>query len=100
MTAYTEKQNELRAIVDSAIAAVSPGSAMHAALVLDGDILTVDGTEYDLTNFERILVIGAGKASAPMAEALEEILGDRLQGGMVVTKYGHGLDLKIGRAHV
>ncbi|MGL1864189.1 MAG: glycerate kinase [Pseudodesulfovibrio sp.] len=93
MTAYTEKQDELRAIVASAIAAVSPGSAMHAALVLDGDILTVDGTEYDLINFERILVIGAGKASASMAVALEEILGDRLQGGMVVTKYGHGLDL-------
>ncbi|MDC0335928.1 glycerate kinase [Pseudodesulfovibrio sp.] len=94
MTAYTEKQNELLHIVDSAISAVSPGPAMHAALSLDGDILTVDGSKYDLSSFERILVIGAGKASAPMAQALEEILGERLQGGMVVTKYGHSLDLK------
>lgn len=94
MTAYTQMKNDLLHIVNSAIEAVSPAPAMHAALSLDGDILTVEGSKYDLSNFERILVIGAGKAAAPMARALEDILGDHLQGGMVVTKYGHGLELK------
>jgi len=94
MTKYKQKQKNLLHIVDRAIAAVSPESAMHRALSMDGDTLKVAGVKYDLSGFERILVVGAGKASAPMARALESIMGDRLQGGMVVTKYGHGLELK------
>lgn len=66
---------------------------MRAALSLSDDILKVDGREYDLSQFDRILVIGAGKASAAMAEALEEILDDRLHGGIIATKYDHGLQL-------
>ena len=67
---------------------------MCAALTLDGDCLTVGSNDYDLSEFERVMVIGAGKASASMARALENILEDRLQSGTVVTKYGHGLDVK------
>jgi hydroxypyruvate reductase len=44
--------------------------------------------------FERILVVGAGKAVAPMAKALEDILGDRIAAGVLVVKDGHGLALK------
>ena len=93
-TIYKQKQENLLSIIDSAIGAVSPAPAMRNALILNGDRLTVGNADYDLSEFERILVIGAGKASAAMAHALEEILGDCLHGGMVVTKYGHGLDLK------
>ncbi|MBI9081011.1 MAG: glycerate kinase [Pseudodesulfovibrio sp.] len=94
MTEYTQKRKDLLHIIDCAIAAVSPESAMHAALSLDGDILKVADVKYDLSEFARILVVGAGKASAPMARALEAILDNRIQGGMIVTKYGHGLELK------
>jgi hydroxypyruvate reductase len=44
--------------------------------------------EIDLSPFERILVVGGGKATAPMAKAVEDILGPRLQGGMINVKYG------------
>jgi hydroxypyruvate reductase len=37
-----------------------------------------------------VYVIGAGKAGAPMARAVEARLGDRLTGGLVVVKHGHG----------
>lgn len=43
----------------------------------------------DLSRHRRILVVGAGKASGAMARALEEILGDRISGGLVVVKDGH-----------
>lgn len=94
MTEYKEKEQQLLQIVDRTIAAVSPDPAMRAALSLNGDMLTVDGREYDLSRFKRIFVIGAGKASASMAETLEDILGDRLHGGIVATKYDHALKLK------
>jgi glycerate 2-kinase len=49
---------------------------------------------FDLNAFEKIFLIGAGKASNPMAQAIEEILGDRLSKGVITTKYGHLLPLK------
>lgn len=37
----------------------------------------------------RVWVVGAGKASARMAEAAERVLGARIAGGWINTKYGH-----------
>src|SRR3990172_2986196 len=42
----------------------------------------------------RLLVLGAGKAAASLALALEESLGDRITAGRIVVKHGHGLPLK------
>ena len=42
---------------------------------------------YNLKNYENIFVIGAGKASARMADAAESILGNKISDGLAVTKY-------------
>jgi glycerate 2-kinase len=47
-----------------------------------------------LETFERVFLIGAGKGSAPMAKAVEEIIGEQLTSGLVIVKYGHALPLK------
>jgi hydroxypyruvate reductase len=39
----------------------------------------------------RTLVLGAGKAAAAMARAVEEVWADRPLEGLVVTRYGHAL---------
>ena len=44
--------------------------------------------------FERIFVVGAGKAAAPMAKAVEQILGNRITGGFINVKHGHVGKLK------
>jgi glycerate-2-kinase len=44
---------------------------------------------YTSGGFERLLVLGAGKAAAAMASALEESLGDLITAGVLITKYGH-----------
>jgi hydroxypyruvate reductase len=93
MTAYAEKKARLLRIVDGALQAVAPDPALRAAVKREGNILAVDGREYDLNDYDRVLLLGAGKASAAMAATLEDILGDRLHSGLVATKYGHGLDL-------
>jgi len=56
-------------------------------------ITVSEGTEreFHLKDFDQICLVGAGKASAPMAQAIEEILGDRITRGLIVTKYGHSL---------
>jgi glycerate-2-kinase len=80
---------ELIDIYQSALKAADPYCAVMNHLFLSGDILSAAGVEYDLKGFRRIIVIGAGKATAPMAQAVEEILNDRINEGIVIVKYGH-----------
>ncbi len=80
-------------IMRAALDAVEPGAAVRKHLRLVGDRLVVSGEPpYALDEFDRVLVVGAGKAGAPMAAAVAGILGERLSGGIVVVKHGHTLD--------
>jgi hydroxypyruvate reductase len=71
------------------VRAVEPGAAVMANLALEGDTLLAGKDRIPLTPGGRILVVGAGKAGAPMAAAIEEVLGERVYEGLVVIKYGH-----------
>ncbi len=74
-----------------ALRAVDPAAAVRRAVQVDGDLLTVAGQAYDLGEVPTIFAVGAGKAAAAMAGALEGILGERLAGGVVSVKYGHAV---------
>ncbi|MCB2227471.1 MAG: glycerate kinase [Desulfarculaceae bacterium] len=82
-------------IIDTALAAVDPFRAVSQALRLEGDTLQVGGEALDLKQYARIIVVGAGKAGAPMAQAVETVLGERIGDGRVVVKDGHGGETKI-----
>ena len=73
----------------AALAAVEPTAAVRRHVRREGDVLIVADRRYDLSDCERIFVVGGGKAAAPMTAAIAEILGKRLTEGIVVTKYGH-----------
>ncbi len=77
-------------ILEAALVSVDPKGAVLAVLQRDGDTLTVGDRHYNLTDYRRVFVIGAGKAGAPMTQAVEEILGDRISAGLVVVKTDHG----------
>ncbi len=85
--------HDLRAIAaqlqQAALRAVDPAEAVYKALSRVGDQLLVDSRAYALRNFERVFVVGAGKAALPMADAVCEVLHDRFSGGVIITKYGH-----------
>jgi glycerate 2-kinase len=88
----------LKSIFRAALHAVDSYQMMIRHVRLDGSRLIITAgagpCEADLDSYSRILVLGAGKASARMARALEDILGDRISGGLVSVKYGHGEPLK------
>ncbi|UCG39641.1 MAG: glycerate kinase [bacterium] len=71
------------------VAAVEPGRAVKEHLSLDGDTLHAGEDAVGIVPGGRICVVGAGKAGAPMAAAVKEILSGRLEGGVVSVKYGH-----------
>jgi glycerate 2-kinase len=52
-------------------------------------------TELDLGQFDRIVVVGGGKATAPMAKALEDLLGEKIRKGVISVKYGFTERLSI-----
>lgn len=82
-------------IFKSALKAVDPYNAVMKKARVEKGIMTIDGHDYDLNKFDRILIIGAGKGTAPMARAIEDILGDRITRGVVIVKYGHTLPLRM-----
>ncbi|MDQ1301350.1 MAG: Glycerate kinase, partial [Chloroflexota bacterium] len=82
-------RGQIAAVLEAAIRAVDPYEAIHAHVSLDGDILRIGGRAYHLGASGRILVVGGGKAGAPMAAALTDILGARITAGVVNVKYGH-----------
>ena len=88
------KKRRLEEIFRAGLKAVEPEEAIRRHVQLAGDHLKVGGHSYPLASFKRIIVTGFGKGAAPMAKALEEILGDRLTEGWVTVKYGHGIPLK------
>ncbi len=90
------KQNE--AIFQAAISAVESRKVIRDSIKREGDRLIISDRwnkswSYHLGQFSDLILIGYGKASAAMAAAAEEIIGDRITKGLVVTKYGHGRPL-------
>lgn len=90
-------EEHLRRIFQAALDAVEPRSLIERRLSLHAERLLIrgDGPEqvFDLGAFQRVLVLGAGKAAAPMAEALERLLGRRISEGLIVVKDGYGRPL-------
>jgi len=95
----TELRKSARGIFDAAVRAVDPAEAIRRHLVRDGDRLAIGGERVDLGAVREVVVVGLGKAGAPMAAAVEEILGARIARGVVVTKYGHVQPTRVIRIH-
>jgi len=81
-------------IFRAALAAADPQEAVLRHLKFDGRTLTAGRRKYSLKKFDRIQVIGAGKAAASMARAVERILGRRILGGWINVKDGHTARLR------
>jgi hydroxypyruvate reductase len=91
-------ENTLRkhalAIFRAVLDASDPVEAVLRHLRLDGRTLIAGKRRYPLDRFRAIHVIGAGKASAAMARAVERLLGRSIAGGLINVKYGHTAPLK------
>ncbi|OYT30812.1 MAG: hypothetical protein B6U94_05240 [Thermofilum sp. ex4484_79] len=65
------------------ISAADPETAIKKNVKVEGSSIIVQDKRFPLK--ESIYVIGAGKASGKMAKAIEELLGDRIEEGVVVV---------------
>lgn len=78
-----EPKEDLFEIIKSAIDSAKPAGLFKKKICFTNNLLCVNGLSYELSRYKNIYVVGAGKASAGMAESLENIIGDRITCGLV-----------------
>lgn len=88
---HMEMRQKATAILQKAIEAVDPGSAIRNCCNISKSILRIKEQRFNLARFSRVFIIGGGKAAASMARAMENILRDHLTDGAVTVKYDHTL---------
>jgi hydroxypyruvate reductase len=87
-------RQDAREIFNAGLKAVAPMDAVLRYCRCKKDRFITGGRSYRLNDVERIFVIGAGKATAAMARAIEALLGDRIDDGVICVKYDHAVPLK------
>ncbi|MCK5074819.1 MAG: glycerate kinase [Calditrichia bacterium] len=76
-------------IILEAVNSVKANVVINNSISLEENTLIINEHKINLNRHPEIHVVGAGKAGAEMAAALEYKLGDWLYGGFVITKYEH-----------
>lgn len=87
-------------IIDYALEKADPYIATKNLVSLKNNNLHVGSLTFNLHDHKRIFILGAGKATFPIAKALEEILGDKITDGIVICKYGQEGNLKYSKLHL
>lgn len=73
-------------VLQASLEAVDPYQAVRQAVDLSGSHLQVGERTFELKELEGLHLVGVGKAAPAMARALVDLLGSRLQSGVVVSK--------------
>ncbi|MCG8449098.1 MAG: glycerate-2-kinase family protein, partial [Pirellulales bacterium] len=71
-------RDDARRIWWAGVEAVQPARLVPEFFRVAGRSLEIDQQQFDLENIDRIVVVGAGKASGAMAVAVEAALGEQL----------------------
>ena len=85
-------ENELREILTAGLEAADPREAVLRFLSVEGERVVAGDASFEA---ERVFVLSVGKAAPAMAGAAEELLGDRISGGLAITKEGHEAPLEM-----
>jgi len=83
--ATTENRRAALLIAEAALQALDTQKVVERSVSFQGDILKVQGENFDLAKFKNIKVVGFGKSSCDAALALEKILGSKISKGFLVV---------------
>ncbi len=73
--------------LEEALKAADAKKIIESKVGLKDGVLKIGLQKFDLNKFRHIFVVGGGKASGKMAEALESIVGDQISSGIVNIPY-------------
>jgi len=75
----------LKELFQSALDGIDPRKIVSEYCFLKGSTLSVHGDSYELSSYEKVYVLGSGKAAWSMAAGAEKLLGDFVHSGLVVS---------------
>jgi len=87
-------------IIEYSLEKADPYIATKNLVSLKNNNLHVGSLTFNLHNHKRIFVLGAGKATFPIAKALEEVLGDKITDGVIICKYGQEGNLNYSKLYL
>ncbi|CAD5244812.1 glycerate kinase type-2 family protein [Thermococcus camini] len=94
----TPKETAL-ALMDAALKAADPYLAVKRNLGIEGNNLVVSGERFPVLG--KVYLLAFGKAACSMAKAIVDLLGERIEEGVIITKYGYAENCpKLGRLKV
>lgn len=85
--------------LEHALKAADPNHLLRERLSLRGSTLSIDQFSFDLRKFKNIYVVGGGKASGAMAEALEQVLGNSVTEGIINVPHNSKNKTRIIKLH-
>lgn len=84
--ALTPARKQALRILEAGLQAIDTEILMKERFVYDAkaDCLYINRKQYDLREFDKVVVVGAGKMAALAAQGIERVMKDRLTGGLVI----------------
>jgi len=82
--AKNETRRQALEIAEAGLDAIDTEKIVRESVRLDNTTLFVKDRAFDLTKYDRIKVVGFGKASCDAAYALEHVLGNKIGTGVVI----------------
>jgi hydroxypyruvate reductase len=86
-------------IYQASLRSADPKGCVKRFLGVKEEVVSVGNFRKKIKDINKIIVAGAGKASAAMAQAVEEVLQDRIGRGAIITTKGSEASLKRIELH-
>lgn len=82
--ATTPLRCDALSIAEAGLAAIDTKTVLEKALTLEGNLLHIQGTTFNLSTYRHIYIVGFGKVACTAAHTLETIFAGRVREGAVV----------------
>lgn len=84
--ATTQLRNDALSIIEAGYSAIDTIFIVEENISLKETIFSIKGETFDIGLYNKIFLIGFGKASSQAVQVIESILGSHLDGGIVIDK--------------
>lgn len=93
--AVTQERRHVLELLEYGLQSIDTQAVVKRNVNFDGRILTIAGESYNIADIKRIFVVGIGKCALEAVQALEDVLGDQIYGGVMVDV--HDGKLRTGK---
>jgi hydroxypyruvate reductase/glycerate 2-kinase len=76
-------------ILKEGLGAVDPAKLIQEQIKFKNNRLTIQGKRFNLKEYEKIHIIGAGKGASFLFKGLKQILGNKIDDGIIITTAPH-----------